>query len=87
MQLIECFFSKNILGTFKLFCFFWLRCTACAISVPPPGIEPVPSAVKAWSPNHWIAGEFPRKFKMIYVDHIILLDSAGVDSGEDGWEI
>ena len=28
--------------------------------VPLPGIEPGPSAVKAWSPNHWTAREFPR---------------------------
>ena len=27
-----------------------------------PGIEPAPSAVKAQSPNHWTAREFPIKF-------------------------
>ena len=32
---------------------------ACGILVPQPGIEPRPSAVKAWSPNHWTAKEFP----------------------------
>ena len=32
---------------------------ACGILVPRPGIEPGPSAVKAWSPNHWTARELP----------------------------
>ena len=32
---------------------------ACRILVPQPGIEPRPLAVKAWSPNHWTAREFP----------------------------
>ena len=29
------------------------------ISVPRPGIEALPLAVKAWNPNHWTAREFP----------------------------
>ena len=32
---------------------------AYGILVPWPGIEPMPSAVKMWSPNHWTAREFP----------------------------
>ena len=32
--------------------FFWLCLTACGILVPQPGIDPVPPAVEAWSPNH-----------------------------------
>ena len=32
---------------------------ACGILVPQPGIEPGPPAMKAQSPNHWIAREFP----------------------------
>ena len=32
---------------------------AYGIFVPRPGIEPGPSAVTAWSPNHWIARNFP----------------------------
>ena len=33
---------------------FSFGCTAaCRILHPQSGIEPVPSAVKAWSPNHW----------------------------------
>ena len=38
---------------------FWLRCTACGLLVPRPGIEPGPLAVRAQSPNHWTAREFP----------------------------
>ena len=32
---------------------------ACGILVPSPGIEPVPPAVEAQSPNHWTAKEYP----------------------------
>ena len=34
----------------------------CGIFVPRPGVEPVPSAVKVPSPNHWTAREFPHKY-------------------------
>lgn len=33
---------------------------ACGNLVPQLEIEPVPLAVKAWSPNHWTPKEFPR---------------------------
>ncbi|XP_024601266.1 brain-specific angiogenesis inhibitor 1-associated protein 2-like protein 1 isoform X1 [Neophocaena asiaeorientalis asiaeorientalis] len=33
---------------------------ACRISVPRPGTEPRPSAMKAWSANHWTAREAHR---------------------------
>ena len=32
---------------------------ARGILVPQSGFEPGPSAVRACSPNHWTAGEFP----------------------------
>ena len=32
----------------------------CRIFIPQPGIEFGPTTVKAWSPNHWTAKEFPR---------------------------
>ena len=41
--------------------FFLPCCTACRILVLWPGIEPRPSAVKAWSPNYWTTREFPYK--------------------------
>ena len=31
----------------------------CRTLVPWPGIEPMPPAVEAWFPNHWIARELP----------------------------
>ena len=34
-------------------------CKACRILFPWPGIEPGPSAMEAWSLNHWTAREFP----------------------------
>ena len=40
---------------FFFFPFSWLHHVACGILVPQPGIEPVPSAVKAQNPNHWTA--------------------------------
>ena len=50
--LMVCFFSLS-------FFFFWLHGMAFAILVSWPGIEPRPTAVKASSPNHWTAREFP----------------------------
>ena len=38
---------------------FWPRHAACRILVPRPGIEPVPPAVEAQSPNRWTAREAP----------------------------
>ena len=46
--------------SFSFYFFFVRRHAACRISVPRPGIEPGPSAVKAQSPNHWATGEFPE---------------------------
>ena len=63
--------QKGIAGSYSssfFFFFFWLCCTQqkekekkkdCRILVPSPGTEPVPLAVKVWSPNHWAATEFP----------------------------
>ena len=39
--------------------FFGCSCAASGILVPKPGIEPMPSAVKEQSPNHWITRELP----------------------------
>ena len=53
-------FSAFVCNNFILFYFiliFWLHCVACGILVPWPGIESVPPAVEAWSPNHWTARE------------------------------
>lgn len=47
---------------FSVFCFrgfFWPHHMARGIIVPRPGIELVASAVRAQSPNDWIARKFP----------------------------
>ena len=44
-------------SSFVLFCLAALL--ACGILVSRPGIEPGPPAVRAQSPNHWTAREFP----------------------------
>ena len=38
---------------FFLFFFFFPDCAGCRILVPQTRIEPWPTAVKAWHPNHW----------------------------------
>ena len=38
--------------------FFWPRCVAYGSLVPQSGVEPGPSAVRAWSVNHWTDREF-----------------------------
>ena len=55
--------SIHLIGFF----FFWSCSEACGILVPRPGIEPVPSAVKALSPNHWTAREFPTQIASITI--------------------
>ena len=42
-----------------LFGVFWQHRKACGILVPQPGMEPVPPAAEAQSPNHWTAREVP----------------------------
>ena len=45
-------------GPFLLF-FFFFGCVACGILVPQLGIDPGPSAVRVWIPNHCSARRFP----------------------------
>ena len=51
-----------------IYLFIFLSCLmAYGILVPQPGIEPGPSAVRAWIPNHLTSAEFPRwNFKILY---------------------
>ena len=51
---------ESPLFSFFYFFTFCLHCAACGILVPPPGIEPGPSAVRTQSPNHWTTREFLR---------------------------
>ena len=39
--------------------FFWPYRMACGVLLPWPATEPMPSAVKSWSTNHWTTREFP----------------------------
>ena len=52
----------NSLTWFYSFLYFTSGGMGCVILVPPPGIEPRPIAVKAWTPNLWIIMEFPWLF-------------------------
>ena len=51
---------------------YFIYLTAAGLScglwdlVPWPGIEPVPPALGAWSPSHWIAREVPLKHFLIF---------------------
>ena len=59
---------KNI-NTYYFCVYFLSRAmqpVGCGILVPLPGIEPAPSAVSAWNPNHWIAREFPHIYRLIF---------------------
>ena len=52
------YYTKNVLTFF----FFWLHLAACGILVPQPGNEPGATTVKAPSPKHWTAREFPKEY-------------------------
>ena len=51
-------FYLEILPLIWLWFLFWPWCVAYRLSVPRPGIKPVPPAVKALNPNHWTIREF-----------------------------
>ena len=42
-------------------CFFFFGYSAGGILASSPGVEPVPPAVEAQSPNHWTARELPNE--------------------------
>ena len=49
-------------ATYFSFLFFWPHCVVHGILVPRPGIEPMPPAVEAQSPNQWTALEVPATY-------------------------
>ena len=49
----------------RSFCSF----STCRMLVPRPGTEPVPSVEKAWSPNRWMAREFPQLTLLFFTDN------------------
>ena len=48
----------------------WLCSESCVILVPWPGMEPAPSALEAWSLNHWTAREVSQN--LLFVVFLIL---------------
>ena len=50
---------KNVIIN-QIFFYFWPRRAACKILVPRSGIEPMPPAVEALSPNHRTTRELPQ---------------------------
>ena len=52
--------TGTVIFYIHLFSFFWPRCAACGILVAPPGIEPTPPEMEAWSLTHWTAREVPN---------------------------
>ena len=50
------FFVVVVVCFLNLF-YFWLHCVSCRILVPNQESNPCPTAVEAWSPNHWTARE------------------------------
>ena len=61
-HILQCI-KKSPGETIKILGCVWLHNMACAILVYWPGIKPVPSAVEAWSVNHWTSREGPRNNK------------------------
>ena len=60
---------------FIVFYIFWLRHAAYGILVLRPGIEPMPSAVEAWSHKHWTASEFLAEVTYHLINIYILMYS------------
>ena len=55
LYMFQCHSPKSSLKLNIIYLF--IATMACGTLVPPPGIEPVPLAVEAWSPNHWTTRE------------------------------
>ena len=55
-----------IVSLYHILSFTWPHHAACRTLVPRPGIELGPTAVKALSPNHWTAREFPRLYHILF---------------------
>ena len=64
-------FPENTFVTYFFTFYFWPCCTAGGILQP--GIEPAPLAVKAWSPNHWTTGEFPKYIYIFFTEDFHVL--------------
>ena len=54
-----CNYFLSSSGLSFYFYLFRARWGACRIIVLQPGVEPGPSAMEVWTPNHWITKGFP----------------------------
>ena len=61
-------------------CFFWPCLAACRFLVPWPGIEPTLLTVKARSPNHWTAREFPSGDILKWPNLTLVLSQSGLST-------
>ena len=68
---------KSARVLYLFFFFSWPQWAACRILVPLLQIEHGPTAVKAWSPNHWTTREFssfislkPEEIMLFVKNHI-----------------
>ena len=68
--MLKFFFRWNFFKFY--FVCFWPCFTTCKILVPQQGIEPMPSTVKAWCPNHWTTREFPYQIEIDSYIHRLL---------------
>ena len=64
-----------------IFCWF-CGFKACGILASPPGIEPEPPALEAWSPNHWTARDDPcRDPVILFIPNVSSFLSPSVTDG------
>lgn len=63
-RLVINYISISFCCLFFFFSVFWLCCVACEVLYFQPGIDPQPSAVKAWSLSDWTTREFPYHFSI-----------------------
>ena len=71
--------------------YFWPCHIAWGILVPWPGVEPTPSAVEAWSLNHWNSKEVPHAwFLLLAVNKTLWVQPCHfwhvVTEGEENWK-
>ena len=83
LAIFSCTYLYVFLGKYLHVCHFllfvwvsWPIHAACKILLPPPGIEPVPSAVKVQSSNHWTTREFPPIFFFFFFFTVPVLVAA-----------
>ena len=64
--------TQMLIGTLGIFFFFWPCLRVFAILAPQPGIKPMPSAVEAWSLNHWPPGNCHSRSLNIHSNVVVV---------------